>query len=424
MKYKRILIISSNPVSNIFNNGKTLAAFFDNYPKENLAQLYFSATIPDNDICSKYFKISDMDMLKTKFKRKYVCGQAVEPVVGTLQQNSDERKIQKVKKNNITRLAREVLWLKGWKTKKLFEWLDEFDPEVIFFLAGDVVYGHRICQYIVNKYNIRMAMYITDDYVLPRYDMDLAGYIRRCMIRKWMKKSIKCADVLFTISDMMKNCYKKLYGMDSFVAANMYETTAIQGEEYKEKENIVITYAGGLHYNRDMTLIKLIDAIEAINFINADSGKKITLKIYSGSKLKNKFMKKINESICCYYGGLLGPEELEKELMKSDYLLHVESFKRRNICDTKLSLSTKIPEYMSYCKPIIAVGPKEVASMQYLSDCALCITNVKNMQADLKQKLNDRVCIEKMVKMAHQKYIKNHQKANIQSEIIRIINLL
>ena len=424
MNNKKILIISSNPVSNIFNNGKTLAAFFDNYPKENLAQLYFSAAAPDSDICSKYYRISDMDMLKFKLKKSNYCGQAVEPVLGNGSKNADEGKIQNVRKNNFTRLLREVLWRKGWKTDELLKWLDEFKPDVVFFLAGDVVYGHKICQYIVKKYNTKMAMYITDDYVLPRYDIDVFGYIRRTMIRKWMKISVNRADTLFTISELMKSCYKKMYGKDSYVAANMYEPSEERENKVVEKDNLVITYAGGLHYNRDATLLKLIDALEKINNKNEDGKKEIILNIYSGSNVKKNVMKRFSESKSCYFGGLLGPEELEEKLQQSDFLLHVESFSKRNICDTKLSLSTKIPEYMSYSKPIIAIGPGKVASMQYLKDCSLCITSEKSIQAELEQNLYDEAFIKKIVENAYAKYYQNHQKKKIQSEIVGILNSL
>ena len=68
-KYRKILIISMNPLDNKLNNGKTLVSFFKKYPKDCLAQLYFSEMLPDSNICDKYFKISDMDMLYYRLKK-------------------------------------------------------------------------------------------------------------------------------------------------------------------------------------------------------------------------------------------------------------------------------------------------------------------------------------------------------------------
>ena len=45
-EYPRILVISNNSFSDITNNGKTLASFFDKYPVNNIAQLYFNPESP------------------------------------------------------------------------------------------------------------------------------------------------------------------------------------------------------------------------------------------------------------------------------------------------------------------------------------------------------------------------------------------
>lgn len=422
MNEKSILIISSNPMSNVFNNGKTLNAFFDKYPKDKIAQLYFAATLPDSDICSTYFRISDVDMLNLKLKRSQKCGEKVEAIEGTNVQTKEENTVRSVKKNNFTRLLREALWCSGWDTKELRLWLDEFRPEIVFFLAGDVVYAHKICRYIVTKYHTKMAMYITDDYILPRKNPDIFGFIRRRLIKKWMKKSVQSCDALFTISEPMRVCYKEMFGKDSFVAANMYEPDERENKAEGTNENIIITYAGGLHYNRHLTIMKIVAAIKKINEKNI--GKKIILKIYSGSVLKQKDMEEFSKSDCCIWGGLLDSEALEKELKQSDFLLHVESFKKSNICDTKLSLSTKIPEYMSYHKPIIAIGPKEVASMKYLEDCACCVTDLKDILPKLEKSLYDDKLTKKLADEAYNKYLARHDKKKIQPEIMRIIDAM
>ena len=420
MKKKRILIISANPMSNVYNNGKTLSAFFDNYPKEKLAQLYFSTTLPDNDICSTYFKISDVDMLQRRLGKSQTCGDVVK--AQSAGQNKDSDQVKNIKKGNFSRLLREFMWNSKWKTQELFTWLDEFNPEVVFFLAGDCIFSHKICKYIVHKYDAKLAMYITDDYVLPRANIDVWGHVRRRMIRRHMRKSIQSANELFTISEPMRQCYKELYGKDSFVAANMYEPTILYDKKKMTNDNIMITYAGGLHYNRHLTILKIVEAIKQINEKNQGSKKKIILQIFSGSVLKQDIMECLLESKCCIWGGMLQSNELEEKLQRSDFLLHVESFKKRNICDTKLSLSTKIPEYMSYHKPLIAVGPDEVASMKYLVDCACCITDIDKIKNIMEDVLFDDEKGKMLADKAYEKYLNNHDKKKMQPKIIDIIN--
>lgn len=68
-KYPRILIVSVNPLSTTSNNGKTIASFFESYPKEKLAQLYFHREIPTSNVCQNYYKISDEDMINNFLER-------------------------------------------------------------------------------------------------------------------------------------------------------------------------------------------------------------------------------------------------------------------------------------------------------------------------------------------------------------------
>lgn len=424
MDYRRTLIISANPVSKIFNNGKTLSAFFDQYPKEKIRQLYFSTSLPDNDICSSYFRISDVDILNRRLKKSSTCGEIVGAVMGIPVQASDDQMVQKIKKGNFIRLLREVMWNGEWKTQKLLEWLDDFDPEVIFFLAGDGGFSYKIYNFIAERYGAKTAIYITDDYVLPRTNFDLWGHIRRRITRKYMKAAVADADILFTISNPMRECYRNLFGKDSFVVANMYEPKTLYNNEKNEKNEIVITYAGGLHYNRSDTILRLIQAISVINMKYAERGKKVTLYIYSGSELSKSFEKKILQSQCCVWGGLLNSTELEKKLNLSDFLLHVESFRKKDICSTKLSLSTKIPEYMSYKKPIIAIGPAEVASMMYLRDCACCITDLNRIQEGLERNLFEEQKRISLADKAYEKYLQNHEKRSVQPQIVNLLNNL
>ena len=49
-------------------------------------------------------------------------------------------------------------------------------------------------------------------------------------------------------------------------------------------------------------------------------------------------------------------------------MVHVESKKRKYRNITKLSVSTKISEYLAFRKCILAYGPIDVASIKYLKD--------------------------------------------------------
>ena len=52
----------------------------------------------------------------------------------------------------------------------------------------------------------------------------------------------------------------------------------------------------------------------------------------------------------------------------SDFLVHAESFDSENKKVTMLSISTKIPEYLSSNRCIVAIGPSEIASINLIKE--------------------------------------------------------
>jgi len=68
-KYPRVLIITLNPLSKTASE-KVFASFFEGYPKNSMAQLYFHRAIPSSDVCDNYYRISDEDVVNKLLKRK------------------------------------------------------------------------------------------------------------------------------------------------------------------------------------------------------------------------------------------------------------------------------------------------------------------------------------------------------------------
>ena len=79
----------------------------------------------------------------------------------------------------------------------------------------------------------------------------------------------------------------------------------------------------------------------------------------------------------------------------SDVLLFLEDLSAENL-DARLSFSTKITDYFSTGKCILAVGNCDLAPMQYFSDTnsALVVYNEEEIQTCLEQLLEPQVLAE------------------------------
>lgn len=413
-KSPKILVISNNSFSDTSNNGKTLASFFKGFPSENIAQLYFNAEIPTDKDYANYFRITDSDIINS-FKSSKNAGRIIEmnnsKSLKPKKNNYRNYIIKKLKKYNIFRIFRDLIWESNkWKTESLNEWVSGFSPDIIFLCAGDTGFVYDISEYIRKEFKTKLIVYITDDYILPRKTISPFWWLRRNYIYRKMNNIIKRSDLFITISEEMRKTYKELFKVDSILAMNMTESIKEKDEKKlgKNEEKIIFVYAGGLHLKRYKTLKLLSKAISKYNLKSRN--KKAFLKIYSGCEPNKNIKKLLNVKDVSEYGGSLNQEELKVVLNKCDIPVHVESFDSKSLESTRLSISTKIPEYLSLGKPILAIGPEEVASMKYLADSAFCITNPYSIYTDLNKLLNNRKLYKQLSEKSLIKFENFHKK--------------
>lgn len=384
----KVLIISNNAFSKTKNNGKTLDSMFEYFQESCVAQLYFNSEAPSSEKFENFYQISDSDVVKSLFTNANKVGRKISRVDSTPMANIESSKIinnliAKTKKSNIFRLLREVAWLSGkWDTNELNSWINNFSPDVIFLCAGDSGFAFDIAKRIRERFKTKFIVYITDDYVLPRRTLNIFWWIRRNLILNKMRKAVSESNLFITISQKMSDTYKEFLGKESEIAVNMTEMLKSGTEEVSSGNFVKMVYAGGLHSKRYESLHLLAKSIE--NY-NKKAKKKVLLEIYSNSNPTKEILRKINIKNSSQYLGSLDHKELKIVLNNCDVPVFVESFNKKSIESTRLSLSTKIPEYLSLGKPILAIGPANVASMEYLSEVALCINDPIDIERGLQE---------------------------------------
>lgn len=420
---RRILIISNNPLSKIQHNGKTLSSFFEGYSPVNIAQLYFNSAAPDNMQFSSYFRVSDTDLLKSISGKSSTCGGVVYPSERYSAHISSQL-FSKIKKTYLSRIGRDMLWkTHKWKTENLNKWLDNFNPEIVFFVAGDSGFSYDVCKYISDKYATKLVVYITDDYILPRFEISPFFWLRRGYLLKKMKSAVNRSDLFITISEEMRKTYKDVFCKDSAIAINMSNSLYNDTKNTsRDKDLIVMVYTGGLHFHRDITLSLLAEAIRKYN-LNSNK-RKAFLSIYSTATPSKRMFQKLNIDGASKFCGGLDSDSVKDVLNNCDLPVHVESFSRKAIASTRLSVSTKISEYLSLGKCILAIGPEEIASMKYLADSAYCITDKSLIYRNLELLLNDEVLQNEYAKKSTNKYMNYHNKEVATNDFLeRISNL-
>ena len=383
---EKVLLISHNPLSKVNNNGKTLVSIFEGVPKESIYQIYLNADIPACDVACHYLQLNEKQILSSLFKGKNICCTEVESTPGKVS-------YAKVRTGSFgvhtKRLLRECVWkVPLWKTK-LAKWLKNKQFDVVFFMAGDGLFAYDVYNFVIERVSAKGCMFFTDDYVIGKTSRSPVAWLRQDMLKRKIKKSLPMVKELYVISNEMKEAYAKLWNTDSYVIRNFSvekKETEIEKENKRQSDCLTMVYAGGLHYNRWKVLKQIAKSLKEIN----DSEKrKCFLKVYSSQILSNKIVEAINLDGASEFCGSLSASQVAEIYAGADILLHVESFDSNAIASTKYSFSTKIPEYLSAGKCVLAVGPAEVASIRYLSDFACVIHDDTHLTSALKKVILD-----------------------------------
>lgn len=263
--------------------------------------------------------------------------------------------------------VRNFVWkkVKPWKNSNLENWISNFKPDVVFFQSSNMYSIFDMVNDICNEFNTELLMETTDDYVTKHFSVDPFYLLDINKMIKRYRKLVKRSKCVFAIGDMMAEEYKRRFGGKFKVAMNSIDISnnVLSYAKVKNKK-IIMTYAGNLGLNRWKVLYKIGKTLEKLE----KNGIKAKLNIYSIDKPNKRILRKLDLADVMSYNGSLDKKELIDARNNSDILVHVESFDRKNKYITRLSVSTKIPEYLASKRCILAVGPKDVASIKYIAD--------------------------------------------------------
>lgn len=391
---KRILLISHNALSLHNNNGKTLAAIFDGWEASSFAQLYFNNEIPESKSFNNFFRLTDTDILK-----KAILGFMIKPIgsvvpvgnklnMGVMSKNKVGLLTFIKSNDSIKLLLRDIIFASNlWFSLPLKQWLYAFKPEHIFFLGGNSVFSFLVMKKIAEKLSISYDVYITDDYILNVNNRGLLQNFNYQRLRRVYSEIFPDARYIFVIGDEMANAFTKEYGREFIPIMNTVNMPNILPKNdfsLGQSGQVDIVYSGGLHLGRDSALVEFS---KLIKMVSLQLGIVIRLSIYSLQYPSSNILHKLNTNGAIFIGAI-NHEDLPSRLKKADIVLHVESFEAEYVAKTKLSISTKIPEYLASGTCLLAYGHSSLASMRMIdsNNIGLVLTE-KDSESELKSKL-------------------------------------
>ena len=385
----KVLVIASTPFSKTKNNGKTLSSFFETYDRTLIAQFSYSGGDFNSDICDNYYFFTKEDVLRGNKGAAYKSAGILmkENIMESGKKKSFIKRFFHVfsqARNPIALWIKDRIWKKADYSKAL-DWIDQFDPDVVFFQGFSMAYGYDFALNVCKRNNIPLILELTDDYTYRLYPLSIIEIINHKRYMNVFTEAITLASKTIVISDLMKEEYESRFGGDMDVMMNAVNTKNFNYDCERTPNDYV--YAGNLLLNRWKVLRNLGKALLQIN-------QKATLNIYTPDVPPKHILKSLSKVSSIRYGGRLTKDELECRLKKCEYVVHVEAFDKKNRKITRLSMSTKISEYVACGAKILAIGPSDVASMKCISDNNLGIWIYNPSVKKITERLNREITVE------------------------------
>lgn len=401
----------------------TLMNIFSCWKPEQLSMIYTRADLPNTSVCSRFFQISENDVLKSIFNRSQETGREVYNTRKVEESKIEEehRRYEKARKKHsyIMTMAREFVWLFGkWKSDALKKFIEGNKPDVLFVPIYPTVYMGWVQRYVYRIAKCPMVCYLADDNYSYNACKGILSFIHRFWLRNQVKYLSTHCKEMFVIVDKEKEETDKLFGTNSVILTKGIDFSNRKFIAKKPSNPIKFVYTGNLIIGRDKTLALLADLLNEMNKTEINA----TLEIYSPDLVDEKTMKRLNTG-CSAHRGCVTRDEVMQIQKEADVVVFAEALEGKEINAARLSFSTKITDYLANGKCILAIGKQHIAPIDYFArnDAAIIATDKDSLCKQIDMIVNNPEVIEQYERKAYECARRNHNQEDINDRLIKTL---
>jgi len=377
-RYPKVLIINGEPFNKISIKSVTLGNLFRDYPKKHLAMVYTTSIAPDYSVCDKYYKLELYDVKVLNRLKNLIKRNAVEERHNQNPDDKDKNSLRgsswafsvKLMVVNAIRSYADIFPYEV--SEEMLNWVKLFKPDIIYGYFSSIRFM-RLGIKLSDHFKVPIVPHFMDDWPRTQYTNSLLMPVLRYSLKRSLKGILQRSPVRLTISDVMTWEYEKRYGGSFTAFMNCVENQLLVEESLVPDNHgtIIFSYIGGLHLQRWESLREIGAGLASL----VKEGYNAKILIYAPSEMVQRYQERLTIPGVMTVVGALAPADVPLAQRNADCLIHVESFDKEIRRYTKLSVSTKIPEYMAAGRPVLAFGPQEIGSMKYIEEtgCGLVI---------------------------------------------------
>jgi hypothetical protein len=367
--FPRVLHVGFNPIGSPTNTGLTLGSMFAQWPRDRLFEVYSMSRqqlVRADNVVVAPPSSAPVDGLA----RRLLGSRLPAPVTDGLN-SAVSRKGVPTPLSVRSRVALSMLndigpvWTGG-------RWVDEVRasrPEVLHSLLGGVRIT-RLVLSLARRLDVPIVPHFMDDWLGTLYvDGQLLGLARR-EVDRLMSEVLARSPLCIAIGRDMQAEYAATLGKECRVVGNSVDFDAFDTmwrPGAHDARHRTISYVGGLHLGRGGVLREVGRAIARHQRVDGPSW---GLRLFVPPADLDAAQGLAGEVPTIEVGGTLPPDEVPAALVASDALLFVESSDPSVARFTRMSVSTKVPEYLAARRPVLVVGPADQASVRALTRSA------------------------------------------------------
>ena len=417
----RVLFMSSSPIVREISLGNTFLNVFEDIENVEFASIFTRAGAPDPKI-SQGFCITEKMILngivkKTPVGKRISCSDNKNTENQPNKSDEKEQSIinfMKTRRWTVFFWLQNLIWKTGkWKSAELRNFVEEYDPDVIFTLLSNTSFLNNLILYVLSITNAKLMLYAWDNnYLLKQFYLSPLRWINHFINRVSMRKVAKKADKFYVISDIQKEEYEKCFNTNCKILTKFADFSAPAPKWTVPEGKLKMLYTGNLGQGRWKSLALVSDAIEKLNA----EGQKIELDIYSATPLTEKMKNALSKN-----GSNIHPpvsfETVQTLQREADVLVHIEGLSLQNRLTVHQSFSTKLVDYFRMGKCIFAVGKDDEASIKHLIDnnAAVVAQSAPEVYEKLKALCEHREQLADYGKKAYECGAKHHDKSTMQT---------
>ena len=378
--------------------GNSYSSIFENMNDVEIAHIFASSQKPDyQKNITRYFQIEEQAVMRSAVSLWH--GEAVGKEVHL----SDFKEAESLDGNNEVAIyskglsfgkkhhwmllywARDLAWRMGRiNYNALMDFINDFHPDIFFLSYGNFYRSIRLALYIKEHTNLPMVVHMQmDHYSLKRVSYNPLFWVDRLLKRRMIRKLAKKTNLMYCISERLKNELGESLNVPCKVLYKIPDGNRFVEPYTKIHQPIRFLYTGNIGANRWKTLAMLAESLKELHFGHLD--------VYTANPITRQIDQALNIEGVSTIHKPVSQNDVIRLQNEADVLVHVEAFDLRNRLLVRCAISTKIMDYLSVGRSILAIGPVDVDSIEFLrvGNAAIIANSKEDLMRELKRIKNE-----------------------------------